>query len=866
MESLLRKIKPRHYPVLTFILTCMIYACIFSATGFLGGDYVIAKSDLYHQYLAFLKMFVDVLKGEGSYWFSWNVGMGSNTALLHAYYTLSPFNLLCLLFGEQHMMTAVFFIIVGKAGLSACTYQIFASRFLKQKGFVTVLFAMMYGLCGYVVCYYVNIMWMDAVYLFPVLMLLAVRLAEKRKSAAFTIALLFLFGINFYSAYMAGIGLFIFFAGYLLYAAKRLGIKNCIKAGILFSLSVLTALAATAVIWLPAFLSLLAGGSGDVRVSSGNVNNPLLTYGNLFIGEMQSFNGFVPFVYCGIPCLLLLPFYVINRRIPRREKWIVGALLLLWLMITSVSFLDRALHGFDEPNMFPFRYSYIISFLIITIACRQSLYLNKVSQKGLLAVILFNLLLYAGLGVFLPQSFKEQFSLNSLPGFFVNLAFMVVWLLAVLVYQQKILDKLALCVLTFFLAALELTVNGAMCIEKQDHVETDQMIYSVFSQTEKATIERLLEDQGWYRSYYSGISNRNAGAMYGYQRIGFFSSSRSAALIRALSGLGYLTGENYVSESGYTEVTLALLGVKYRIDGFSMAKEGTVSYQPIEEYPYYLSVGYMTDEQIREYAFTESPFENQNNLLTAMLGREIVCFEAVPAQLQAINGKVNYYENGSIILASTPDSSDTLFRFEIPPDEDNQPLYGYFSRVTRDRFNYFSVVRTPDLMENNEITHAVPRLDDPRILRLGIGESGNYEVDITFTDENMSDYIKKAYFNFYKKPVFEEAMQELQKEQLTVTQWRDGYLKGTIEVSGQREVLFTSIPYDSGWEILVDGAERPAIALMDEAFLGVELTEGYHEVIMQYTAPGSQAGSLISLFTIIVWGGITVCRRILRKH
>lgn len=75
----------------------------------------------------------------------------------------------------------------------------------------TILFSTMYALCSFAVGYFFNIMWQDAVYLLP-LVLLGVEGLLQKKYKLLIISLSILFISNFYTAYMVGIFTFLYFS------------------------------------------------------------------------------------------------------------------------------------------------------------------------------------------------------------------------------------------------------------------------------------------------------------------------------------------------------------------------------------------------------------------------------------------------------------------------------------------------------------------------------------------------------------------------------------------------------------------------------------------------------------------------------
>lgn len=79
---------------------------------------------------------------------------------------------------------------------------------------------------------------------------------------------------------------------------------------------------------------------------------------------------------------------------------------------------------------------------------------------------------------------------------------------------------------------------------------------------------------------------------------------------------------------------------------------------------------------------------------------------------------------------------------------------------------------------------------------------------------------------------------------------KDNRIVGTIQVE-QTGYFITSIPYDAGFEILVDGT-RTASEKVNEAFLGCSLSEGNHRIEIIYHAPGVKAGKALSCFGILL--------------
>ena len=69
-----------------------------------------------------------------------------------------------------------------------------------------------------------------------------------------------------------------------------------------------------------------------------------------------------------------------------------------------------------------------------------------------------------------------------------------------------------------------------------------------------------------------------------------------------------------------------------------------------------------------------------------------------------------------------------------------------------------------------------------------------------------------------------------------------------------QEDFVTSIPYDVGWHIRLDGHKVPAsdIGTYADTFLTIQAPEGEHHLEMYYLSPGIVPGLLILLITLML--------------
>jgi uncharacterized membrane protein YfhO len=168
----------RNYVILfAFFLPVLILEIAYIANGiFPFGNRDILMVDLYHQYAPFISDLQDKLRSFSSPLYSWSGGLGTSYLPLYSYYLASPLNLITVLFPKDNLTEAVLVLTLLKVGLSGTCFSFYLKGVHGEKSLITVAFSMLYALSGYVLAFSWNIMWMDAIYFLPLIMLGLVKL------------------------------------------------------------------------------------------------------------------------------------------------------------------------------------------------------------------------------------------------------------------------------------------------------------------------------------------------------------------------------------------------------------------------------------------------------------------------------------------------------------------------------------------------------------------------------------------------------------------------------------------------------------------------------------------------------------------
>ncbi len=862
MEKYLKKIKKEHYGILAFLLAVVaMYVMLSYEQALSTGKYIVTRGDLLHQYVPFIKMFIrSILEGE-SIWNSWEMSLGANTSLCYAYYVLSPFNILYLIFYyvDEAIITGA--VIILKTGFAAFCFQKFLAKSLDCDGIESIIFSLFYAMCSFQVLYNsINIAWMDAMYMLPVICMFIVRFVREGRWKGLVAAYAYMFIVHFYMAYIVGIFSALFFL-VLLLCGESIKFKKAFKKIVTYTGTVLLAVGLSALVWMPVIFFLK--GNLDGTTTDAELNLTILdVWANLFWGRFQGIEGIYPYLYCGIPAVLLLPMYFIQKEISIREKVGTAILFIVLLVCMFHPFLYAFMHAFDKPGELGFRFSFLASFLLCCAACRQCRYLERIKWKHIVVVAGAELLVYYVAE--LLQYIKAENTVGQVwlcAG--INLLIILLWIGVFILYNKRKEQRFSLAVVCIFLCVCEVITNGY--VAHKEIAYPAERFYDVYVDSMEAGLSQI-EDAGFYRVRYYNDYALNSDARFGYNGVQEFNSAIHINVQDAMEKLGFFTASKKVYEFGLTPVTEMLFGVKYKIEGISpyiMAVE--IPMPSVKENDRALALGYMTDEDILEYKFEgNNAFINMDTLLRTMTGENINCYEEIPLEnvrivtenvsLEPVGDvtKVEYIGDGEEIgyvkydILKT-DEAEIYVQFERDHSVDDsgvcpQLLGGEENSVYSLGFLTVSYAKPLNLVENN------------------------YNVTVRYAPWHVNPIAyDNVNFVYYKDEELTKAYNILSENQMNVIEYENGYVHADVTVSDDKTVLFTTIPYDTGWAVYVDGIETQTHAVVEDAFLALELEPGYHDLVFEYEAPGARMGMTVSGVSVGLYVGCILIEGMIKR-
>lgn len=864
-----REILQRNKLILAaFCLPVILMLLAFLVMGiYPAGENQIAVIDMYHQYVPFLGELQSKLQSGGSLFYTWNGAGGSNFWNLLAYYGASPLNLILVLFPKKFLMEGVTLILLLKIGLAGSTMAVYLRAIVWEKDkrsadISLVGFATLYALCSYVMAYYWCIMWMDAVALLPLCILGLHKILDGRSGVFYTVCLALVVFINYYMAIMVCI--FILFYYPVLYFIKVQGesaghfFKTTGRAVGYSLLGVLM----SAVMLLPTWMSMQSTYyiSADMPEKTELYNDLLDILNQMLPNAELTYREGLPNLYCGMFVVILLVFYWISRTIPLREKLLNGAFLVFLIFSLNINKLDFIWHGFHFPNQLPYRYTFMICFLLIAMAYQVFQRVDEIRVNHLW------ILLAAGGGYYLLAQKILTEHIKDLDLFvYSGLAWLALYVAILILYKKGRLPKNLLLILTVILLTCEMASNTCTSI---DQVGTTQRSNYYANEADIAKLVKKTEgtDGRFGRTEMNDNYILNCPAMYHYKGISQFSSSLNANATALMEHIGVegAPDKNRFNYNQTDPVTNAMLNIRYLIgknlpiddsDFKQIAKSGN---SRLYESIYPLSIGYMTADTIRTWNYEqENPFMVLDDYVRAVTQNKYtsVFTEIEPVDVSAAN----------IELSSTGDGMwDSTLKNET---KKSKTILTYQAQQTGKQYLFI------EADDADAITVSQEKKDDKieirndcgSIVNLGEMDSGTeFTVTIEYKEGKGGSVV--SHVCTMDEAVWQDAYKMLSASMLDVTDYGDSCLKGTINVQ-EDGVFVTSVPYEAGWKLKVDGHTREINELIGGAWISTSLSAGEHQIELSFRPPGLIAGLLITLASI----GLLIAaewwrrRRMLRK-
>lgn len=843
-----------------FVPFLLMYGCFALAKVSPFGDEQILATDLWHQYYPFLVDFQDKLQEGGSLLWTWKSGGGTNYIALMAYYLASPLNFLSVFVPAEYLREFLAVITCVKIGCAGLFFAQFLRITFKKRDISVATFSIMYALCSFIMGYYWNVIWLDTVALLPLVVAGTIALLKDGKFKLYVIALALSVLANYYIGLFTCIFVLLISIAYCIIEYKNIKtlFMNFFKMA---GFSVL-AIGITAILTVPTAIALGNTHSSDNTFPQAyaiNIGDTADFKGTMqALGEVISNSvAFVPptakeglpNIYCGVIALVLGILFFTCSKIKIRER-IVGGVLLLFLMLSFViRQLDYIWHGMHFPNMLPYRFSFLFSFVLVVMAYRLFMHLDSTKIWN----ILVSILLLIGV---IALAYKYQESKAVIGTVFIAVLVIAWVMLSVL----KLVPKEAVAAALFIICLAEGACTAYIGVKTVGTTTTTS--YPLGTNDTLDVVEYIdkveINNPDVFHSEVTKYHTLNDNALIGIDGISMFSSVVNADVTTYMEKFG-LCG--WVASNRYTyqessPFTNMMLNIKYLISPYgyfldtehNVLKDQSGSVKLLQN-KYYIPQGFMVSEDLLEYNVdfaSVNPFDNQNEIFRLATGLEGNLYEQLEVvsqghtDSQAFPVSKNGYGSYSFRLEDTSQSPHLKFNYTAPYDG---TAFAYFQCGEGENCD----LRVND---NTIITNYVKR---PYIMQMGPVKEGD-KLSIYSDLSNVSVGSAHVYCNMLNEELFLEGYKKLSESALKCTKSSDTLIEGTIDVK-EDGLFYTSISFDKGWKAYVDGEEVEITPVCD-ALVAFKLSSGHHDIKLKYCPQGFTLGVTVTLVSIALFVGL----------
>lgn len=829
--------------VAAFLVPVALLLVIYAVWGqYPFGNKTLLIWDMNWQYSAFFSTLHDILHGDTSAWYSFSRALGGDMVGVFAYYLISPFNLIFFFFDTENIYIGILLLVLLKVGTMGVSMHCYLKK--RHAGGETILFSTAYALCAYVIGYFFNIMWLDAMIFLPLVAWGIEKLVDENKSSLYIFALAGTIVTNFYIGFIVCVFAVIYFWAEAFFLSER---KVRAKTILQFAVASIVSGMLTAGITLPTLYA-IQGRTERIDIPSlfqfvWNWDIRWLFSLN-FAGTMQSRQMILgqPLLYSGVLIFLLVAFYFVGTRGNLRKK--CGYLLLLGIVAISFGFenLCRIWQAFNYTNGSPYRFSFVYCFLVITLGyevfCCNLDEVTKEKKKK-------NSWILLGIVVCIGIVICRNYFLGSLQQEtpWLNCVLVLLYVGIIITITNK---RVRNCLL-FGILCGELFLNAEFLYQYGEHyASVTKEEYQAYVEQMQPLVNNMEEESMFSKVVFTGdaVWSVNDPFLWGVNGLDSYTSVEKKATQESAKCLGYCADESFGVhyKTGSTMAAESLLGVTSLITSKEVQ---TCGYEQIKtsfdltlyKNLYAFPMAWFADEKIADVKYLDGTYDYQNQIFRTVGAQAGDIFAPVTGIVTSAEGAVSE-ENESYKRAKDKELGYVIYQLQI---EDTQALY-YDPTCWGDAL--------VSVWKNGKEIDLSQQTESP-VKRLGIITP---EDDISV----QAILVEDAVFSLQNTGVYAEREENLaacasavQNQNVEILAASQADIKIKCETQ-EEQYLVCMIPYDKQWHITLDGENTEAISVMGN-FMALKLDEGEHEIRLRFIPDGGVAGIVLTILAMLIF-------------
>ena len=832
--------------LLAFIIPALIMLLIFIIGDFAPfGNVSVLVADMRYQFVDYIGYMKSVFFGNNDMFYTFSKTFGGDMMGFASYYLFNPFFLILLPFPNDMLPVGIVIMLIITSGFMGLNFHLML-RAIWGNRFSSVIFSTAYAMMGFNMAYINCIHYFFSIMMLPIIILGLFRIMTGRRPNIIYIGSV---ALSVISCYYIGYMILIFTAAFFIcmlasdtieYKDNKDRIKN---AWTVFYSTILG-------IGISAFslLSVLFSLEGQKKaIFKGLMFDRTFSIIEFFSGLYTgSFRGNIsdglPVIYSGVITVLFVFFYFFNKTIKLRQK--ICALILFVFLIVGywIDAFNVMWHGFAHPIGFPYRNSFLFSFLMLFVGYSGFVHIKEGFKKKNANIIVVIFIVYSA---FLYLTGNKYAGPKSILITYLTLAAALILIVAMNEKNRYVIPAVAgLFVLQF----ADSLYNGSVSLDayfedKYSREESIDEYKDYIDSTQKLVDYVNAQDSSFFRMDKLFRRSNNDPLMFAYNGLSHYSSCETDQVKTFMGRMGFRNNESWAfygdASTGFAD---CFMGLKYLLSPFDETSKPYKSiYSQDERYiycnPYALSLGFGMDESVKYANMKEKdPFKLQNDIAGRFSQTNYQIYRPVKISEIRLNNvseerniytKIDTEQEGSIEYILSITSDDFIYMYADAPHIQNTNLY-----INGDeKGNYFSQYDW------------------------SIREGGYYKpgelVSIKFTVEDDSLEIDDIYFYYESKQVLKAWYRDAVSTSCNVTKITSSHLKADVDVSETNDYIVFSIPYEEDWKIKIDGEKVKPFKVMD-ALLAVKISGGKHEIDLRYIPAGIKVGLPVSVISILI--------------
>lgn len=828
-----------------YLLFAMIVVIAFLPFIILNKGVMIFPGDSYEQVFKMWQGGHELFKSSQVSQFNWSLGFGGNLFSFSFYFLFDPFFYLSLLFPKEFiahfiLISSMIQMILGLIFAHMWLCEITENSKASAVGAFIIIFS---GFTFFLLHYY---HYTRFLLFYPLALYFVERFIKNRKTFGISLTLGILGITNYYLLYQ-------FIPFLLLYTLFRyicvkysiIRFKKIVYDAILFILSIILGVGLSSIVLIPTlylvtmmprFSNLDVGLFNHLSFSQlfkllSSLFIPMSSRldSNLFINSNYhaslGWGGGVSIYSLAITPLILPLVFKIKDKIEKYSILVFYLLLFIFLFFTKFTYLFQMAMETRWLYMFVLLNAYTVTKII----SKQDYTFKNLCVSSILSTILSIFFIFI----------TYKFQLNDVDNLNYLLLIVVINIIVLWLFTYALCNKSNGNIL-IFICLINIIFSASIFYYFNKPVNNKYIDYKYTNNS----IEQFWDD-GFYRVRYDldriddfMITTSNDPFAHGYAGASFYSSIYNTNQEKFLNR--FKSTWNMPENKGRNKV-YNLLSFKYwyTTDLDSEVPIGYVYYKQLDNGIYvfkntnYVELGFTYDKTINEKAVENLSYFEQDRIMQEYLVTE---------------NSLNYiYElQDSIkLLAKLPSDTIRVYEFDKPVNSVNIYIETFgipYTKVELLRNN--EIVKTLDFWQFNYVDFYVD-VEIDTIVITGEDIYGNGTEINLYIEENVDKY--------------KETFTNLTKNNLSDVIFDKDFISANIDIN-KNSTLFTSIPYEKGWKVYVDGIQTE-YEKVNFGFIGVDISKGIHHIEFEYTIPYLFEGMCISSISLFGLFGLRLWRK-----